>query len=603
MIAQVVFNLAIDKYFEYKIPSGFREKIRPLQRVMVEFNNKQRWGIVLKIKEETQRKELKPILDILDNTPILDNFDLEFAKRISKNYFISLGEALELFLPPYLRRIKKNEKELKIFNLNYQEFKVRLILKEDKELFEELESEICRIINQGKQVLIIVPLYTDVLKWLTMLEKFNANIATLSSKQTPKTFFKEWLKIKEQKAQIILGTRVAIFCPARNLALIVVNKEYSDSFKQQEKPFYNLRDLALMRAELEKKEIIFGSNLPSLEIFMYFKERGNFLDNLDKDKKVYFIEKKKYQTVKKTILNPFIDTLIRNYLENNQKVTILFNKAGYARTVYCKVCGNVLKCERCGVALVYHSESKELVCHFCAKRYPFKEECPKCGSSFVRFSGWGIEKLEKEFSRIFLDKVVVRLDKEERILPEDWNIILCTQIIYNYDLKTDLFIILDIDSFLNFQDFRNAEKVMRLLYESLKKTKRELVVFTSTPDFYPFKYLRDFDLKGFYEKEEALRKEAGLPPFGHVCLIRFRAKKPSTSLKKAEQFYDFLKKRYPFIEIFTPSFSFPFKLREKFRWQILLKYSNIKILRKAVTEVLNKIKPSAVKISIEIDLE
>ncbi len=606
MVAKVAFSLAINKLFDYQVPSNFENAIKPFQRVAVEFNNKKRWGIIVELRKSSERKEIKPILEILDKEAILDEFDLKFAKKISENYFVSLGEALELFIPPYLRKIKNNQEEIKSIPLEKNKFKMKIILKEDEELFKQLEFKINRLLHQSKQVLILVPLYLDVLKWKAILEKFKEKIAILSSKQTSKDFFKEWLRIKNHQAQIILGTRIAIFCPARKLNLIIVNREYSDFFKQKEKPFYNLRDLAILRAQLEEEELLFGSNIPSLEIFKFLEDRKEKQEKvvfIEKKKKVYFIEKKRYQSVRKSILNPFIDALLRNYLENNEKVILLFNKAGYARSVYCKVCGNILKCQRCGVGLVYHFESKELSCHQCGKRYSFKEECPKCGSSFVRFSGWGIEKLEKEFNRLFVNKKIIRIDKEEKEISKEWDIILSTQAIYNYNLTASLFIILDIDSFLNFQDFRNAEKVVRILYESLKRTEKELVVLTSAPDFYPFKFFREFDLRGFYEKEEILRRESGLPPFGHIGIIRFRAKRSKTSLKKTEEFYEFFKEKYPEIELFYPSTPFPFKLREQFRWQILLKSQDIKMLRKAISEAVSRIKPSTVKISIEVDLE
>ena len=606
MIAEVLVCLEIKKSFDYKFKDNLF--LKEGMRVLVDFAGKERVGFVVRIKKSSSQRKLKSVLEVLDNFPAFTPNLLKFSQKISKYYLYSQGEILEMMLPLYLRRKKILRIQPQNFSSQISRREEVIYLRENitkTDRFNYYKEIIEANLRNNKKVIICVPQKEEAFFIKDFLEENikALSVALLFGSERASSQFKEWLKLREGKAQVCIGTRFAIFSPLQNLGAIVVEKENFFGYFQPEKPFYHLRDLALMRAKIDKVVLVFHSDFPSLELYSLLKRKKITYINMFKeiDSKVKIFNLEDYKLGREALFSGLSLEIIRSYLDKKKRVIIFWNRKGFANLLRCNLCKEIIKCPRCGNFLSF-SLDKHYFCRRCG--YKNKEgDFHRCGRDYIKKIGIGIERLQLKFKRFFPDKKILKLTKEE-ILPKNWDILISTQkiLFLKSPVCAQLVVFSGIDSLLSWGDFNSSLEVYHLLERLKEMAREELIIFTFHPSYYLFQALKK-GWEWFYKREFKERKAWELPPYSHLAKISLRAKREKTLLKRIETLKALIEKQSlkvaSKIEVYGP-------LKEKasskkLSYSLVVKAPTYNIINKILKKVLEKFKKSTTKLSLIIN--
>jgi len=420
-----------------------------------------------------------------------------------------------------------------------------------------------------------------------ILEKdFSSRLKVMHSQIKEKDFFETWSSTRANA--LILGTRVSIFHYPYDLKLIVVEEQNSPYYFQEEKPYHNLLDVALLLAQFEKCRLVLSSGFPSLLAYKLIKDKKmTLLESSGQAARIKVIGASEYS--KRKVVNPVMVELLRKNIQAGKKSVVLWNRKGFGRVVKCSVCSHVFKCSHCSGFLRLSLKSNEGVCPYCHKKELLPKICPHCQKGYLKNSGWGIERIENMLKKDFPEAKINAWDERS---PES-NIILSTSKILSSLYGGEVFdcgYVLDADYSLARADYEAAFETFLYLKKLSLFFKEELHVFTGNSDYYLFKYLNG-DWKDFYEAESGFREKLNLPPFGLIVKITLRSKNKNNLLKQAQNLYNKLEeKKY---QVYGPLEEEPFKLRDKFRYYLVVKAQRSFALRKAIKEDLKKFRSSA----------
>jgi len=391
---------------------------------------------------------------------------------------------------------------------------------------------------------------------------FGQQVALLHSALTPEERSEQWHRIRSGDARVIVGTRSAIFAPAPNLGLILVDEEHDQSYKQEETPRYNARDVAVMRAKLANAVVVMGSATPSLESWQNTVQ-GKYTRIEMRERVMHrplpAVElvdmREEFRTVGKEQL--FSRSLIEQTqatLERGEQALILLNRRGYSFAVMCRACGEKLECENCAIALTHHKPSEEdggmaregqrLECHYCGYRRTVPPRCPKCDSEHLYYLGAGSQQGEERLQEIFPGARIGRMDRDtvrgradlERLLARlhsgEVNLLVGTQMIAKgHDIHgVTLVGVVGCDHSLSMPDFRAAERVFQLMTQVSGRAGRgelpgRVVVQTYHPDHYAILAATAHDYDTFAERELKYRRWMHYPPFGMLANVLVQSQK------------------------------------------------------------------------------
>lgn len=413
-------------------------------------------------------------------------------------------------------------------------------------------------LEAGKQALILIPEINLGPQTLERFERrFNARIALLHSAVNDRERLDAWLAARDGDADIIIGTRSALFTPMKNPGLIIIDEEHDASYKQQEGLRYHARDLAIVRAHQENIPIVLGSATPSLEslhnanIGRYALLRLNHRAGGAKAPKFLRLDVKSLP-LDSGISGP-MQQAIRKTLEAGQQVLVFLNRRGFAPTLLCHDCGWLSECPRCDARMTVHQRSRELRCHHCghAERQP--HNCPKCQSVDLRPVGAGTERAEERLEILFPDVPVLRVDRDSTsrkdamaklfatIQKGEPCILVGTQMLAkgHHFPRVTLVAILDADGGLFSADFRASERMAQLIVQVAGRAGRaeepgRVIIQSHLADHPLLVQLTEQGYFAFAEQALSERRSAGLPPFCHLALLRAEAHKPG----QAEDFLD-----------------------------------------------------------------
>ncbi len=680
--AQIAIALPIDRLFHYRIPDNISNEIAAGQRVFVPFRTKRVVGYVVGLSDEADVKEVKDIEGLIDKEPIITEEMLRLTKWIKDTYFCSWGEAIEAAIPAGIKQGKKEiGTRLKEGHIRVEDFPASRPHKPTEEQSKALNNVIDTIdkkeyktfllhgitasgktevylqaidhaLQKGRQAIMLVPEISLTPQTVErFVSRFGDKVAVLHSKLTPAKRFLEWKRIKDGKASIVVGARSAIFSPMKNLGVIIIDEEHETSYKQDDVPRYNARDVAEERAKINNCPLILGSATPSLESY-YKAKRGEYkLVKLTKRiderllPKVKIVDMRMELATRKriTIFSKILLDAIDNTLKKGKQAIIFLNRRGFSTFVNCKKCGLVLKCKRCDTVLVYHFEEKKLICHYCSYKQPPPDICPKCRSSYIKYFGLGTERVESEISHQFAHAHIARMDSDttaksgshDRILGDfksgDTSLLVGTQMIakgLDFPEVTLVGVVLA-DVTLNVPDFRSSERTFNLLTQVAGRAGRgehggEVIVQTYAPGHYAILTSAKHDYEKFYEEEIKSRKELLFPPFVNLIKVTVRARNDESALKTAQSLADILRgeiQNTPEVPDVPPKGVRPLlgrgqtplfvagpapapiaRMRGYFRYNILLKGKD----RVAMCGLLRKVlgafrKPSGVLIAVDVD--
>jgi len=617
-VAQVIFNLPIETRFDYSIPSSLLGQVGVGARVKVGFGNKRLIGYVVSLKEKSAFRKLKPILSLIDNVPILSESFLKELKELADYYCCSLGEMIETSLPLSVRKGKVVEilRQRKIPMKSSSEESEVFVLKDlpDEEKWEFYLKKIRESLSKQKEVIFLVPEISYIKDCFDRLKgEFSDRIAVLYGSQNPSQGLREWARIKNGQASIVIGVISAVFAPVDNLGLIIIDEEDNYAYKHDQSPHYHSRQVAYMRAKKEKASIILSSVSISLETYFQIKQnKFKLIESKDTettpiDVKLLDTNEERFRQRKKEfVLSSFLENNIQNTLAAHGKIMLFMNRKGFSTFIQCRSYGYSLKCPRCNISLTYHYDKKYLSCRFCNYKTQVLSICPNCQVSYMRYSGMGTEKLESEMHRMFPQAKIKRWDKESSLPGDDFDILISTQVsLKRPNFSVELLGVLKPDALLNKIDFRAAEKTFSLLYRLSKLAKDKMLIQTNNPSHYSIQAINKRDQDYFYQQELSNRKELGFPPFKHLAQIILRGKNQERVKEVSFDLFNNLINinKTNSIEIYEPIPSIPAKLRGNFYWNILLKGSSVKnicsLIRKPILEYKKK---SGVITTVNVDL-
>ncbi|MDD5246436.1 MAG: primosomal protein N' [Candidatus Omnitrophica bacterium] len=611
LFAKVVLSLAVEGPFDYCVPDQLKARVSKGKRVWVNFCNKKRLGFVVGVSSTSQIKNIKPVLEVIDTLPVLDHDMLLLTKMVSEYYCCTWGEVIETALPESLRKGRQVRME-KTPRVPLAGRERKMILVHDSDGVKRWDLYLERLKNSLERKESAIILLADLALALRGKEIIEKNLAVRPSViyRKQKDELGEWEAISRGEQRIILGTRSAVFAPAQELGLIIVDEEADQIYKQEQVPHYHAREVAMMRARIQHADLVLGTRCPSLESY-HLAQKGK-LDYVSMQRpspapqiKIIDLKHLSYQDRKKNIIfSKYLQDAIYSALEAKEKVLIFLNRKGYSTLAVCLSCQAVLKCPRCNINLVYHAKEGILRCHHCTFQEEAPKICPVCNSGYIKFSGTGIEKIENEISRIFPQARVMISENDRQANQEEADILVSTSAITRQAGRSfDLTGVLAIDNALNRVDLRSAEKSFSLLVALSQITAKKMIIQTNFPTHHSFRALEKNDLPSFFTQEIKERKELNFPPYRHLILVKLRGrvqekvKSVATALFEALQRAD-TGKQMSFLSVSSGQ---PEKLRGNFYWQILISTNKLKSANKFLKFELKKSRHSGIIVTVDVD--
>ncbi len=651
----------LDRPFDYAIPLDMKEKVQPGVRVEVPFTraNRRTEGIVLALAPIGAYEKLKPISEVLDETPILTQAQIKLALWMHERFFCTVYEAVKAMLPAGLwfkngkrrvsdkyvtmaalavpaeeaaeaaeqkRRRAPQQSELlrtlcaigRAALPDLREFtgaslqSVRalrdagLISLEDMPVYRrpeapegerqplpKLNSEqtkafkgilklaggkkasgallfgvtgsgkttiyirlIAEMRRRGKTAILLVPeiaLTPQMLR--TFSSHFGDDIAVLHSSLSAGERLDEWRRIKNGEAGVVIGTRSAIFAPAEDLGIIIIDEEQEDSYKSENAPRYHARDVAKFRCAQDNALLLLGSATPDVES-RWRAEQGSYayftLSRRFNEQSMPSVEivdmKRELRRGNGSSISERLRSEISENLERGEQSILFLNRRGANKLITCVDCGFTYSCPNCSVSLTYHSFSRRLMCHHCGYTQRLDEHCPECGGT-LKYVGTGTQKLEEELHELFPDTPVLRMDTDtvapagghdvllERFQTERIPIMVGTQMVtkgLNFENVT-LVGVISADQSLYAGDYRATERTFSLITQVVGRSGRfekpgRAVIQTFTPENETIRQAARQDYESFYHAEIELRRLQALPPFTELLCITMSGREESLVL-------------------------------------------------------------------------
>lgn len=573
----------------------------------------------------------------------IPNFDVQKSKKVKPYLLESLPSEQKNFisLTPSQKKILEELRNALSKDL-FSPFLLHGVTGSGKtEIYLRIIQE---ALMQKKEAIVLVPEISLTPQLLSRFEScFSGKIAVLHSRLTAAQRREEWFKIKNKKVSITIGARSALFAPFENIGVIVIDEEHDSSFKQEEKVRYNAKDMALLRGQLEKAVVVLGSATPALESYFNVQQQKIKLLRLPERISniplplVEIVDLKKTQgptfspqhgmKTQTIFSDPLLKALGETLLHKNQAI-LLLNRRGYAPVQLCQECGYNAKCPHCSVSLTVYAKQQKLICHYCSHTLLLSSYCPDCRSTAFTSLGLGTEKVEEELRRVFPQARIARMDrsstqKKEMLskLLSDFakqktDILIGTQMVakgHDFPNVTLVGVILA-DISLHVPDFRAPERTFQLLTQVAGRAGRgekggQVIIQTFNPSHYSLQFAKTHDTLGFYQKEIQVRQELQYPPFSklvHLKASHALEKKGYAKIQELSKICQSILKSAPelaALELLGPAPAPLFKLKDKYRFHLLLKSPSYKLVKLFLSHLLKHDRFLSKQPSIQIDVD
>lgn len=464
-------------------------------------------------------------------------------------------------------------------------------------------------------------------------EGLEEEIAVVHSQLTPARRRDQWLRVRRGEVRVVVGARSALFAPLERPGLIIVDEEHDPSFKQHEGVRYNARDAALVLAQLCNATVILGSATPSLESIENAR-RGRFaLLKMERRVAARPMPDIELIDLKEAVLVADRDdgfplserlvTAVRDVAQRGEQAILFLNRRGYAPEVHCTSCGETLECGACEMPMTFHRRGNVMVCHYCGHTTRIPRQCPSCTQPSLELKGAGTERVEEAIDRHFSDLRIGRLDRDisqtrrleqtlDRFRSGDYDVLVGTQMVTKgHDFpRVTLVGVLAGDQSLSFNDFRGGERTFQLLTQVAGRAGRgelrgEVLIQTYKPEHYVLQAVLDGDFERFVRDELRMRQRQGLPPFGHVALLRFSGAKHDELTKACVALQRALALQSSAAVHVGPAVDAPIpRIRERYRMQCLLRSPERAPLHAALTlaqQLFREANTRDVRMSLDVD--
>lgn len=587
-IAQVVPKTRTQKeaIFDYAIPPELLPIVRPGILVEIPFHGRKLEGIIVGLKRSSPISKLLSLVSIIDPVPVVDDNHIKLAQWMSDYYLASLGKTLfENIVPPAKKTIKKiTEKNHTTFHASAYKvirskrylIKKYLIIADFSNRLKVYLKAIKNTLLQNKSVIILVPDLT-LIPYFTKYLK--APMAILHAGLTKTQRWLEWNKIREGRSKIIIGSNSALFAPVKNLGLIIIDQEENETYKNDRTPRFHAVKVAEELSNLTATNLVLGSITPRIETY-YGAVNNKYRILTHKRSSIYGAKNITIVDMnsEKYVISNTLEKEIENSLAKKQKVLLVLNRKGEGTKFSCPDCGWIAFCEKCGLPLI--PQKTENVCYRCKKNFLPVTICPKCQGVHLKPMGLGTTRLKKFLTDLFPESKIIQIEKEldGSAIRNNWDIAITT----SYGLKSNwpriaLVGIVDTDQGLNFPDFHSPEKTFQVFYKFLKIGEQGIIQ-THLPENPLIRSLASLNYERFFLEEIAQRRKYSWPPFTYLLRLLYKDIDKEKAKKEINRVFKLLlsisDKPYA---ISPPHPCFIEKERGKFRWQIVLKNSNVKV--------------------------
>lgn len=586
LILRLAIPTPLWKTFDYLPPEAEDLHWQPGMRLKVPFGRRELVGVLIAIDSQSgvARDKLKSAIKTLDTKPILSKQLLTLLSWVSDYYQYPIGEVFSNALPKRLRSDQKHNldeetkplsaelSEQPSISLNEQQRKAVENITETKGFgvfllhgvtgsgkTEVYLRAIDHVLKQGKQALVLVPEISLTPQTISRFEKrFSKPIVMLHSNLTDKQRAINWLKAREESVGIVIGTRSAVFAPLPKLGIIVLDEEHDTSFKQQSRLRYCARNVAVMRAHLEKIPIVLGSATPCLEsLSNVVRKRYRYLSLPQRAGNAKMPTFTVLDMRKQTLQEGLSETLLKTmkmHLAKQGQVLLFLNRRGYAPVLICHQCGWIATCLRCDAKLTLHQKPAKLICHHCEYQQAVIHTCQQCKQRDVMPLGLGTERLETFISAYFPHETVLRIDRDTtrakgsmqahlaKAHNREANILIGTQMMAkgHHFPQLSLVAIVDVDNGLFSTDFRALERMAQTIMQVSGRAGRgeekgEVILQTHQPDHPLLQLLIQQGYNAFAKALLEERKAVNFPPFSYQALFRVEAKSQKSAMQFLQQ--------------------------------------------------------------------
>lgn len=478
----------------------------------------------------------------------------------------------------------------------------------------------------GRSSIVLVPEISLTPQMVSRFQaRFGDKIAALHSALSDGEKYDEWRRIVRGEASIVIGARSAIFAPLKNIGIIIVDEEHSDSYKQSDSnPRYSAINVAIKRSKYHNCKVVLGSATPSLESYARAKKGVYHLVNLlnrvngKELPEVRLVDLNEEMKTNKSYFSKVLINSIKECLKNNEQVILLLNRRGHSSFITCKNCGYTFKCPNCDITLTYHKTSNTLRCHYCGYGDKKANICPECKEESINDLGCGTEKIEEELKKE-INCRILRMDydttsrkgsHEKMIMAfknHEYDILLGTQIVAKgLDFSNVTLVgVINADTSLNIPDFRSSENTFSLLSQVAGRSGRsnktgKVIIQTFNPDHYAIKYTKTHDYLSFYKYEMNIRKTLKYPPYYFLCYIKLSGVDANYIFLEANKIKRSIERNLNGFSILGPTPCTIFRVNNIFRYGIILKYKKEENLKELLEKVLDHYKNNK-NIKIDID--
>jgi primosomal protein N' (replication factor Y) len=483
-----------------------------------------------------------------------------------------------------------------------------------------------KVLDRGMTSILLVPEIGLTPQMAGLLDQaFGQKVALLHSALTPEERSEQWRRIRRGDAPIVVGTRSAIFAPAPNLGLILVDEEHDQSYKQEETPRYNARDVAVMRAKLAGAVVVMGSATPSLESWQN-AESGKYTRIELRDRvmnrplpEVELVDMRRefQESARNDLFSRSLVEQTKAALERGEQALILLNRRGYSFAVMCRSCGVKLECQNCAISLTHHKAQSDsnaealagqrLECHYCGYKRTVPARCPKCDSEHLFYLGAGSQQGEEKLAEIFPGARIGRMDRDTvrgrydlehllaRLHSGEINLLVGTQMIAKgHDIHSVTLVgVVGCDHALSMPDFRAAERVFQLMTQVSGRAGRgdlpgRVVVQTYYPDHYAILAATTHDYATFAERELKFRRMMHYPPFGALANVLVQSQKLEEAAGWAGILGKYLlqNQNSGAVRVLGPCTAPIARIKNVYRFHLILKSANRKALNEALRGML-----------------
>ena len=493
-----------------------------------------------------------------------------------------------------------------------------------------------RCLQLGRKALVLVPEISLTPQMILRLKsRFGRRVAVQHSALNHTERLLQWQMIQDGGADIVVGTRSAIFSPLENIGLVIIDEEQEHTYRSESAPRYSAHEVARQRAAENGALLLLASATPSTESYFAAQKGRTQLVRLTKRyggnplPSVQIVDMRaELASGNPREISLALEDAIRRNLEAHKQTILLLNRRGYQTVAQCEDCREVLKCPKCSVPMVYHKASHKLLCHYCGSQMdPPPKNCPACGGK-LQYRGFGTQKAEEELAKLFPEARILRMDQDStaakdahekllaRFADHEYDIMVGTQMVAKgLDFEDVTLVgVLGIDSLLFAQGFRAYETVFSLITQVVGRSGRAkdpgfAIIQTTDPDNPVLNLAAAQDYDAFFEQEIAYRRLGLYPPFCGLCVIGFAGGKEIEVARAAARFSALLGQqaaRQPDLplRVLGPTPGNIEKINDTYRYKLTIKCRNDRHFRDLVRETLGLYEQEKLpsKASVAVDL-